>query len=130
MINLATLTIVKARKAFDAKEFSSVDLARAYLAEIEKKNKELNAYLEVFNDVFEQAKKADEVIAKGESYPLLGIPLAIKDNILFKGHKVSAASKMLGNYTASYNATIITKLKEQCAVFLGRTNMDEFALGS
>lgn len=129
MIDLATLTIKEARKKLDAKEFSAVDLASAYLAEIEKKNKELNAYLEVFDDVLAQAKVADEMIARGESYPLLGIPLAIKDNILIKGRKVSAASKMLENYIASYDATIIQKLKNMGTVFLGRTNMDEFALG-
>ncbi len=77
-----------------------------------------------------QAKVADEKIAKGESAPLLGIPLAIKDVILVKNKKVSSASKILENYVASYDATVITKLKEQGAVFLGRTNMDEFALGS
>ncbi|MFA6257919.1 MAG: Asp-tRNA(Asn)/Glu-tRNA(Gln) amidotransferase subunit GatA [Candidatus Paceibacterota bacterium] len=129
MIDLNTLTIKEARKKLDAKEFSAVDLASVYLAEIEKKNKELNAYLEVFDDVLEQAKVADEMIAKGESYPLLGIPLAIKDNILIQGRKVSAASKMLENYVASYDATVIVKLKKQGAIFLGRTNTDEFAMG-
>lgn len=130
MIDLNTLTIAKARAALDRKVFSAVDLAKAYLVEIEKKNKELNAYLEVFDDVLDQAKEADDRIAKGESYPLLGIPLAIKDVILIKGRKVSSASKILENYTASYDATAIIKLKKQGAVFLGRTNMDEFALGS
>ncbi|MFA6353373.1 MAG: Asp-tRNA(Asn)/Glu-tRNA(Gln) amidotransferase subunit GatA [Candidatus Paceibacterota bacterium] len=130
MINLNTLTIAKARVALDKKVFSAVDLAKVYLAEIEKKNKELNAYLEVYDDVLDQAKEADDRITKGESYPLLGIPLAIKDVILIKGKKVSSASKILENYTASYNATAIIKLKKQGAVFLGRTNMDEFALGS
>jgi len=130
MIDLDSLTIAKARALLDKKEFSAVDLAKTYLAEIKKKNKELNAYLEVFDDVLDQAKIADDRIAKGESFPLLGIPLAIKDVILIKGRKVSAASKILENYTASYDATIITKLKKQGAVFLGRTNMDEFALGS
>ena len=85
MINLETLTIKEARKKLDAKEFSAVVLAQAYLNEIEKKNKELNVYLEVFDDVIEQAKVSDEMIEKGKSYPLLGIPLAIKDNILIKG---------------------------------------------
>ena len=94
MIDLNTLTIVTARKKLDNKEFSAVELAQAYLSEIEKKNKELNVYLEIFDDVLEQAKKADEMIAKGESYPLLGIPIAIKDVILIKGRKVSAASKI------------------------------------
>src|SRR3989344_3946312 len=126
MIDLESLTIASARKKLDAKEFSAVDLASAYLAEIKKKNTELNAYLEVFEDVLEQAKEADERIAKGEACPLLGIPLAIKDVILIKGRKVSAGSKILENYTASYDATVISKLKKQGAVFLGRTNMDEF----
>lgn len=130
MIDLGTLTIAKARAKLDGKEFSAVDLARAYLAEIEKKNKELNAYLEIYDDVLEQAEKADNRIARGESYPLLGIPLAVKDVILVQGKKVSAGSKILENYTASYDATVIAKLKKQGAVFLGRTNMDEFALGS
>lgn len=129
MIDLNTLTIAKARKALDAKEFSAVDLARAYLEEIKNKNNELNAYLEVYDDVLEQAKNADEIIKKGESYPLLGIPLSVKDNILIKGKKASSASKILENYVASYDATVIMKLKKQGAVFLGRTNMDEFALG-
>ena len=129
MIDLENLTIIKARKALDAKEFSAVDLATAYLDEIKKKNQELNAYLEVFEDVLEQAKVADERIGKGESFPLLGIPFAVKDVILIKGKKVSSASKILENYTASYDATAIAKLKKQGAVFLGRTNMDEFALG-
>ena len=130
MIDLATLTIVKARKALDNKEFSATDLAKAYLSEIQKKNKELNSYLEVYDDVLDQAKVADRIIAKGESYPLLGIPLAIKDVILIQGKKVSAGSKILENYVASYDATVISKLKKQGAVFLGRTNMDEFAMGS
>ena len=129
MIDLAKLTIADARKKLDSKEFSAVDLASAYLTEIKKKNKELNAYLEVYDDVLEQAKIADGRIAKGESHPLLGIPMAIKDVILIKGRHVSAASKILENYTATYDATVILKLKKQGAVFLGRTNTDEFAMG-
>lgn len=129
MIDLNTPTIASARKKLDAKEFSAVDLASAYLDEIKKKNGELNAYLEVFDDVLAQAKRADAMITRGESYPLLGIPFAIKDNILIKGKYVSAASKILENYKASYDATVINKLKKQGAVFLGRTNTDEFAMG-
>ncbi len=129
MIDLNTLTIKKARLSLDNKEFSAVQLAQVYLDEIKKKNGELNAYLEIFDDVLEQAKQADLLLAKGDSYPLLGIPLAIKDVILIQGKKVSASSKMLENYVASYDATVIKKLKKQGAVFLGRTNTDEFAMG-
>ena len=129
-IDLKNLTITKARKALDEKVFSAVDLAQAYLVEIEKKNKELNAYLEVFGDVLEQAKVADEMISRRESKPLTGIPIAIKDNILFEGHIASAGSKILENYKATYDAFVIKELKKAGAVFLGRTNMDEFAMGS
>lgn len=110
-------------------EITAVDLARACLSEIEKKNKDLNIYLEVFDDVVAQAEAADARRKAGESHPLLGIPLAIKDNVLIEGRKASAASKMLENYVATYDATVIKKLKEAGAVFVGRTNMDEFALG-
>lgn len=129
MIDLNTLTIISARKKLDAKEFSAVELAQAYLDEIKNKNVELNAYLEVYGDVLEQARAADARIAKGETHALLGIPLAIKDNILIKGKKATSSSKILENYVASYNATVIEKLKKSGAIFLGRTNMDEFALG-
>ncbi len=130
MIDLKNLTIEKAKEAMQKGEFTSVDLTSAYLKNIEEKNKELNAYLEVFDDVLEQAKRADEIIKKGEGKELTGIPIAIKDNILIKGEKCSAASKILENYIASYDAFVIKKLKEEGAVIIGRTNMDEFAMGS
>src|ERR1700722_15292635 len=127
--NLAQLSITEAAEKLQKKAISSVDVARACLKAIEEKNPELNAYLEVFDDVEEQAQVADERRAKGEAGALLGIPLAVKDNMLIEGRKVSAASKMLEGYSASYDATAIAKLKNAGAVFLGRTNMDEFALG-
>ena len=128
-MDIETLTIKEARRALDAKEYTAHDLAAAFLARIEKKNSELNAFLEVFSDVLEQADAADARIQKGESAPLLGIPLAIKDNILIKGKRVSAASKILDGYVAPYSAHVIERLQAQGAVFLGRTNMDEFAMG-
>ncbi len=129
MIDLSTLSIRSAHESMKAKKFSAVDLVQAYLKEIEKKNKELNVYLEVYSDVLEQAKKADELFASGKATLITGIPFAIKDNILIQGKVASSASKMLANYVATYDATAITKLKAQGAVFLGRTNMDEFAMG-
>lgn len=129
MSRLNELSITEASKKLAAGEITSVQLTEACLAAIEKRNPALNAYLEVFADAREQAAAADARRAAGEAHPLLGIPLAIKDNILIEGRKASAASKMLEDYVATYDATVIKKLKEAGAVFLGRTNMDEFALG-
>jgi len=130
-MNLSTLTIAEARQALDAKEYSALELTDAYLAAIAEKNPEIHAYLEVWEKTAcEEAKVADALIANGESKPLTGIPIAVKDNILIEGRIASAGSKMLENYTAVYDATVIKKLKEQGVVFLGRTNMDEFAMGS
>ncbi|MEK7135497.1 MAG: Asp-tRNA(Asn)/Glu-tRNA(Gln) amidotransferase subunit GatA [Patescibacteria group bacterium] len=97
---------------------------QATLEVIKAKNGELNAFLEVFDDVLEQFE-----VAKDKA-PLFGMPIAIKDNILFDGHKASAGSKILENYTATYDATVIKKLKDAGAVIIGRTNCDEFAMGS
>lgn len=129
MIDLKSLTIKSANEDIKGGKYSAVDLAKAYLEEINKKNKEINAYLEVFSDVIEQAKQADERFKNGTATLLTGIPFAIKDNILIKGRIASSASKILENYHASYDATVIDKLKKEGVVFLGRTNMDEFAMG-
>ena len=128
-IDLENLTIKKAGEAFRKKEFSVTDLVETYLHKIKKRNPELNAYLEIYDDVLSQAEMAQKRIDAGEEGELIGIPLAIKDNILIDGKKASSASKILEGYVATYDATVITKLKEAGAIFLGRTNMDEFALG-
>jgi aspartyl-tRNA(Asn)/glutamyl-tRNA(Gln) amidotransferase subunit A len=128
-IDLASLTIEKAHMALTKGDFTAVELAQAYLDVIGKKNKEINAYLEVYDDVIQQAEVADKIIKAGKATPLTGIPFAIKDNILIQGKKASSASKILEGYSATYDATVIKKLKEAGAVFLGRANMDEFAMG-
>ncbi len=130
-MDLTTLTIAQAREDLDAKKYSSLDLTNAYLDAIAKKDGEIHAYLEVWADsAREEAKRADDMIARGDIHALTGIPIAMKDNILIEGRTVSSGSKMLENYHASYDATVTEKLKAQGAVFLGRTNMDEFAMGS
>ncbi|GMQ95474.1 MAG: Asp-tRNA(Asn)/Glu-tRNA(Gln) amidotransferase subunit GatA [Patescibacteria group bacterium] len=129
-VDIKNLTIKSTHESLIGGDFSAQELAEAYLKVIEEKNPEINAYLEVFDDVSAQAVRADERIKNGEKNPLVGIPIAIKDNMLIKGKVASSASKILEHYKAVYDATVITKLKEAGAVFLGRTNMDEFAMGS
>ncbi len=130
MIDLKNLTIKKAHESLIKGEYSCVELAQAYLENIKEKDGEIHAYLEVFDDVLEQAKEADKKIKDNKDVTLLtGIPIAVKDNILIKGRIASSASKILENYHATYDATVIKKLKEAGVVFLGRTNMDEFAMG-
>ncbi len=130
-MDLTKLTVASVRKSLDAKEFSSRELTDAYLKDIAKKDGDIHAYLEVWEaEARKEADAADAMIAKGTSTALTGIPLGIKDNILIEGRIASAASKILGNYRASYDSFVTKKLKTEGAVFLGRTNMDEFAHGS
>ena len=114
------------------KEFSALEVAQAYFTHIETKDKEIGAYLSLAKDqAVKQAEQTDLSIARGEEPGMLaGVPMAIKDNILIEGQKATAGSKMLENYTAAYDATVISKLKSAGAVLLGKTNMDEFAMGS
>jgi len=130
MIDLKNLTIEKAHQMMKKGELTSVELVSTCLQNIKEKNKELNIFLEVFDDALDQAKKADETIKSGKGTKLTGIPIAIKDNMLITGKKTSSASKMLENYVATYDAFVIKKLKGDGAVLIGRTNMDEFAMGS
>jgi aspartyl-tRNA(Asn)/glutamyl-tRNA(Gln) amidotransferase subunit A len=130
MIDLKNLTIEKAHKSFKDGEFTCRQLAEAYLEVIKEKNSEINAYLEIYDDVLTQADEADKKFKNGTATELTGIPIAIKDNILIEGHIASAGSKILGNYKATYDATVVKDLKKAGVVFIGRTNMDEFAMGS
>ena len=116
MIDLQNLTIKKAHEEMKSGKYSAVDLAKAYLEEIKNKNGEINAYLEVYDDVLAQAEEADKRFKAGTATLLTGIPFAIKDNILIKGKIASSASKILENYHATYDATVIEKLKKEEAV--------------
>ncbi len=130
MIDLKTLTIEKAHGHFKNGDFTVTDLVNKYLEIIKEKNTDINAYLEVYDDVVAQAKHAEDMFAQGTATLMTGIPLALKDNMLVEGHVASAGSKILEGYKATYDAGIITQLKAQGAVLLGRVNMDEFAMGS
>lgn len=129
MSDLSSLSISEALEGLKEKKYSARDLAQAALDAIKKRDGETHAYLEVYEDVLSQADRADEARAHGEKGALLGIPLAVKDNILIEGRVASAGSKILEGYVASYDATVIKKLKEAGAIFVGRANMDEFAMG-
>lgn len=130
-MELTDLTIIQIHNGLKAKEFSSVEITKSYLGEIKKQNKEINAYLSVTKELaLSQAEIADKKISAGEKIThLTGVPCAIKDNILVEGQNCTAGSKILENYVAPYDATVIKKLKEQGAVILGKANLDEFAMG-
>lgn len=131
MTDLTKLTIASARESLKRGEFTSRELTEACINAIKERDGELHAFLEVFDDALLQADEADKQIKAGKDLPLLGIPVALKDNMLMSGHKVSAGSKILENFTAPTDSTAVKKLQEECgAVIIGRTNMDEFAMGS
>lgn len=131
-MKLNELTIKEAHNGLIEKDLSSVEMVKDCITAIKEKNHEINAFITVFESgALEEAKKVDERIARGEEIgPLEGIPLAIKDNILIKGTCATAGSKILENYISVYDATVVDKLKEAGAIFIGKTNMDEFAMGS
>lgn len=128
--SLNELSITEAARGLRAKEFTVRTLWDACANAAKEKNPELNAFLELFEADDVAIDTAQKRIDRGDAPLLCGIPLAMKDNILIEGKIASAASKMLANYRATYDATVTKKLKEEGALFVGRTNMDEFAMGS
>ncbi|NLF24171.1 MAG: Asp-tRNA(Asn)/Glu-tRNA(Gln) amidotransferase subunit GatA [Deltaproteobacteria bacterium] len=130
MTEPALLTLTQLRAGLDRKDFSSVELTSSCLKLIEK-HADLNAFIEICEEqALAQAKHADSLLAKGETSPLLGIPLAIKDAIVTAGIRTTCASKMLQNFIPPYDATVIQKLKQEGAVIVAKNNLDEFAMGS
>ena len=130
-MNLYELTLTKARKLLDAKEISAVELTRAVIDRISTVDQKVNAYVTVMADAaLKQAADADAAISRGDIAPLTGIPIAVKDLICTKGVKTTCASKMLENFIPPYDATVMGALYTQNAVMVGKTNMDEFAMGS
>jgi len=131
-VKLTDLTITQAHQGLKKKEFSALELCKAYLDKIKERDREIFAFLTVNTEkALSQAKKIDNLISAGKKLPILtGIPTAIKDNILVEGIKCTAGSKILEDYIAPYDATVIKKLKEEDCLILGKTNLDEFGMGS
>jgi aspartyl-tRNA(Asn)/glutamyl-tRNA(Gln) amidotransferase subunit A len=123
-------TIAELAKGLRSGEFSSVELTKAFLARIKQHNS-LNTYITVTEDLaLQEAQAADERLAKGNAELLTGIPVAQKDIFCTEGVKTTCGSKMLDNFIAPYNATVVEKFNNAGAVMLGKLNMDEFAMGS
>jgi aspartyl-tRNA(Asn)/glutamyl-tRNA(Gln) amidotransferase subunit A len=124
-------TVTELRKKFIAGEYTPTEAVEAALAVIKERDGEIHAFLEVYEEALAEAKAASQTYAEkgADTPPLLGVPIAIKNNILVKGKKATGASKILENYTAVYDATIVQRLREAGAIIIGATNMDEFAMG-
>jgi aspartyl-tRNA(Asn)/glutamyl-tRNA(Gln) amidotransferase subunit A len=130
MKELTKLTLKQALLGLKNKEFSAVDLNQAYIDNATA-NRNYNAFItETFDLAISQAKKADKNIAKGEISQLEGIPIAIKDLFCTKNIRTTSASKMLENFIPAYESTVTQKLFSSGATMIGKTNMDEFAMGS
>jgi aspartyl-tRNA(Asn)/glutamyl-tRNA(Gln) amidotransferase subunit A len=131
MTELIRLTIAEAQAKLRQREISSRELTRACLDRIAAVEPKLNAFITVTEDeALTQADAADALLAKGDAPPLCGIPLGIKDIYATKGVKTTCASKILANFVPPFDATVIARLRAEGAVFVGKANMDEFAMGS
>ena len=128
-MEILKLSAIEIRDKILAKEITCQQVVSLFIAQIEK-NKQYNAVLEVFEDANLKAKGIDKKIANGFKGRLAGVPVLIKDNILYEGKIASCASKLLKDYVAQYNSTAVQRLLDEGAVIIGRTNMDEFAMGS
>jgi aspartyl-tRNA(Asn)/glutamyl-tRNA(Gln) amidotransferase subunit A len=129
-MDVSTMTIKQIKDAIASKESTVEEITQAYLDRIES-YKELNAFIEVAEDALDQAKEIDKRIANGEDVGVLGgVPIALKDNMLVKGWETTAGSMILEGHKSAYDSTVTKRLRAAGAVLIGRTNMDEFAMGS
>lgn len=130
-MKLHELTIQSAHELLKKKEISAKELTTAVLGQIDTVDEKVGAFITVCSDhALAQAEQADKKIAEGEIFPLTGIPLAIKDLICTKNVNTTCASKILENYTPTFNATVMKQLNTAGAITIGKVNMDEFAMGS
>ena len=130
-MKLTDLTIAAARDGLRARDYTARELTEAHLAAIAALNPRLNAFVTVTGErALAQADAADAALARGEFAPLTGIPLAIKDLFCTEGVRTTAGSRILGAFVPPYESTVSANLLRDGAVFLGKANMDEFAMGS
>ena len=132
MSTAASWTISAVRDALRTKEISARELTKDFFARIENRNRELNAFLALSIDrAYAQADRIDAMIANGDALPpLAGVPIAVKDVISTRGVTTTCGSKILETYVPPYDATAVERLESAGAVILGKTNCDEFAMGS
>jgi aspartyl-tRNA(Asn)/glutamyl-tRNA(Gln) amidotransferase subunit A len=129
--DLTLLTAAEAREALDNREISSAELTQAYFDRIRDVEPKIHAYLHLMQDVaMTQAAEADRRIEQGDIQAMTGIPVGLKDILCTTDAPTTAASKMLDGYVSPYDATVVSRLRDQGAVFIGKTNTDEFAMGS
>lgn len=128
-MEILKLSAKEIREKILSKELTCEQVVSSFIEQI-KKNEKYNAVLEVFDDSIEKAKEMDKKIANGFTGKLAGVPVIIKDNILYKGKICSCSSKFLKDYVAQYDATVVEKMLSHGAIIIGRANMDEFAMGS
>lgn len=130
-MDLHDLTLVEARNGLREKRFSSVELTRAVLAQADRDDPKWNAFITRTPEIaIDQAKRADERYARGEPLPLGGIPISLKDIFCTRGIRTTCGSRILGNFVPPFDSTVASKLEAAGAVLVGKTNMDEFAMGS
>ncbi len=130
-MELYELTITQAHEKLKTKAISSLELTRSVLSRIEQVESKVGAYITLTPELaLEQARQADQEISKGRIGPLTGIPIGVKDLISTRGIKTTCASRILENYTPPFDATVMSRLNKEGIVLIGKTNMDEFAMGS
>ncbi len=129
--DLAFLSVASVRRLLDAREISALELTEVHLARIEALDSELGCYLHLMGDTARvQAAVADARIGTDEALPLTGIPIALKDVLCTNDAPTTAGSRILAGYRSPYDATVVSRLRDAGAVFLGKANTDEFAMGS
>jgi len=125
------LTLAELRTELDKREFSAVEITKAYLERITATNPGINTFITICNETaLAEAESADKLIAAGQASPLTGVPIAAKDIFNTTGLHTTCGSRILENYVSPYDATAISRIKKQNAVIVGKLNMDEFAMGS